>query len=180
MHRDGIIHSKTNAILDKHFPGVERPSLLDIERNASLGVTFGHPLLMDGMRPTSPNFIYVGMMNCREAQPLPEDLEAFMSSGDEHGVIYMSMGTVLKAAVMSEERRQMFLNVFERLKQKVLWKWESDTMEGAPSNLKLSKWLPQQDILGHKNTKLFITHGGQSSTQESLCHKKPTVSDFFY
>jgi glucuronosyltransferase len=70
----------------------------------------------------------------------------------------------------------MFMNVFRQLKQKVLWKWETETMPDLPSNVKLSKWLPQQDILGHPNTKLFITHVGQSSFQESLCHQKPVVS----
>ncbi len=45
-----------------------------------------------------------------------------------------------------------------------------------PSNVMTSKWLPQQDVLAHKNTKLFITHAGQSSFQETLCHKKPAVN----
>jgi hypothetical protein len=40
----------------------------------------------------------------------------------------------------------------------------------------LAKWLPQQDILAHPNLKVFISHGGQSSFQETLCHQKPVVS----
>ena len=48
-------------------------------------------------------------------------------------------------------------------------------MQEKPDNIMLSKWLPQQDILAHPKLKLFITHGGQSSTQEALCHKKPVV-----
>ena len=47
-------------------------------------------------------------------------------------------------------------------------------MKDKPSNVKLSKWLPQEAILAHPNLKLFVTHGGQSSSQEALCHKKPT------
>jgi len=31
--------------------------------------------------------------------------------------------------------------------QHVLWKWESDTLPGQPSNVKFGKWLPQFDIL---------------------------------
>ncbi len=38
-----------------------------------------------------------------------------------------------------------------------------------------SKWVPQQDVLAHPNTLAFITHAGQSSFQETLCHKTPTV-----
>ena len=37
-----------------------RPSLLDLERNASVAFTFGHPLLLDGWRPTSYNFVHLG------------------------------------------------------------------------------------------------------------------------
>lgn len=70
----------------------------------------------------------------------------------------------------------VLLNVFKKLKQKVLWKWETEHMEGKSDNVRLSKWLPQQDILAHPNTRLFITHAGQSSCQETMCHMKPVVS----
>ncbi len=50
---------------------------------------------------------------------------------------------------MPEEKRKLFLNVFSKLKQKVLWKWETEMMPDLPKNVKLSKWLPQQDVLGH-------------------------------
>ena len=40
----------------------------------------------------------------------------------------------------------------------------------------MSNWLPQQDVLAHPNLKVFITHAGQSSFQETLCHQKPVVA----
>ena len=76
---------------------------------------------------------------------------------------------------MPDEVRLKFLNVFSRLKQRVLWKWETEFMPGLPPNVKLSKWVPQQDVLGHPNTKLFITHGGLLSTQEATYHGVPLV-----
>ncbi len=174
-YRDYVFIPKSEALLDKHFPGEKRMSLLEIERNTSLVLHYGHPMIMDGMRPLSPNFQYIGMMNCKEGQPLPKDLDDFMDSGKEDGVIYVSFGSVLQAKTMSEERRKMFIKVFGSLKQKVIWKWETEEMPDKPDNVKLSKWLPQQDILAHPNTKLFITHAGQSSIQETLCHQKPVV-----
>ena len=81
-----------------------------------------------------------------------------------------------KASLMSEEKLAILLNVFGSLKQKVLWKWETDTMKDKPENVMLYKWLPQQDVLGHPNVKMFVSHGGQSSFQETLCHQKPAVS----
>ena len=87
-----------------------------------------------------------------------------------------SSRSVIQASDMPEKKRKLLLNVFKKFKQKFIWKWETEQMEGLPSNVKLSKWLPQQDILAHPNTKMFITHAGQSSTQETLCHKTPVVS----
>ena len=76
---------------------------------------------------------------------------------------------------MGEDKRKALLSVFGKLKQKVLWKWETEHMDDKPPNVMLHKWLPQQDVLGHPNVKLFISHGGQSSFQETVCHQKPAV-----
>jgi glucuronosyltransferase len=119
------------------------------------------------------------MMNCKGVKKLaPEDkIGQFLDSAKE-GVVYVSFGSVISASLMPDEKRQHFLNAFKKLKQKVLWKWETEHMDGLPANVMLSKWLPQQEVLAHPNVKLFITHGGQSSFQETLCHKKPVVSSW--
>jgi len=85
------------------------------------------------------------------------------------------MGSILKTDQMPEEMRKTFLKVFSRMKQRVIWKWNSGHMDNLPSNVKLSKWLPQQDILGHPNIKLFISHGGLLSTQEAAYHGVPVL-----
>ena len=53
-----------------------------------------------------------------------------------------------------------------------MWVWDEIEMLGKPDNVLLTKWAPQQDILAHPNLKVFVTHAGQSSFQEALCHKK--------
>ena len=63
--RDYYILNQVDTLLDKHFPEEERPSLLDMERNAAAGFGFTHPLFLDGWRPTNPNYVHLGMMNCR-------------------------------------------------------------------------------------------------------------------
>lgn len=49
-------------------------------------------------------------------------------------------------------------------------------MEEKPYNVKLGKWLPQQDILGHPNVKLFITQAGFQSTEEAIVNKVPMLA----
>ena len=175
--RNMYILGKDYTILKKYFPNEEIPDLLELEKKASLSMSFGHPLIMDGWRPLSPNHVFLGMMNCKETKKLdPADKIGKFLDDAKEGVIYVSFGSVMRASFMSKEKRQMFLNTFKGLKEKVLWKWETEEMEDKPDNVMLSKWLPQQEVLAHPNVKLFVTHGGQSSFQETLCHGKPVVS----
>ncbi len=77
---------------------------------------------------------------------------------------------------MPESVRLAFVRTFAKLKQRVIWKWDKD--EGMPDvseNVKLVKWLPQQDLLGHPNIRLFITHGGLLSTEEAVYHGVPVI-----
>lgn len=66
--------------------------------------------------------------------------------------------------------------MFSELPYKVLWKFEADHMEGKPDNVKISKWLPQQDLLGHPNIKLFITQAGLQSTEEAISNNVPLLA----
>lgn len=60
------------------------------------------------------------------------------------------------------------METFAELPYKILWKFEDDQLEGKPNNIKTNKWLPQQDLLGHPNIKLFITQGGLQSLEEAF------------
>ncbi len=57
----------------------------------------------------------------------------------------------------------------------MLWKWETGTIEDAPPNVMTKTWFPQQDLLAHPKLRFFLSHGGQSSFQESLCHQMPLL-----
>ncbi len=46
-------------------------------------------------RPTMPNVVYMGGFQCKPAKPLPDELEKFVQSSGEHGVVIMTLGTVL-------------------------------------------------------------------------------------
>merc|ERR1712037_124049 len=139
----------------------------------ALHINHGSPFLGDGLRPVMPKTVMSGLMTCRPGAPLPKDLADFVE-GAEHGVIFVSFGSVIKSSMMPEEKRQLLLKVFSMLKQKIIWKWEVD-MPDAPANVFVSSWLPQQDLLAHPMVRVFITHGGAGSAQETICHKTPIV-----
>ena len=44
---------------------------------------------MDGIRPVAPNYVNIGMMNCRPAKKLPDDLQKFMDEAED-GVVFVS------------------------------------------------------------------------------------------
>ncbi|GMT15958.1 hypothetical protein PFISCL1PPCAC_7255, partial [Pristionchus fissidentatus] len=43
------------------------------------------------------------------------------------------------------------------------------------SNIVMTKWMPQVDILGHPKLSAFITHGGMGSTQETALRGVPGI-----
>lgn len=123
----------------------------------------------------------------------PQDLQQFLDSAKD-GVVYFSLGSNVRSEAMPEAKRRVFIEAFKQIKQKVLWKWESDVLPGKPDNVKIGKWLPQTDILGmfwqhlgshiltdsvvpsaHPNVKAFITQGGLQSTSEATYNKVPMI-----
>ena len=47
-------------------------------------------------------------------------------------------------------------------------------------NVKLLSWLPQNDILGHPKTRLFIGHAGINGLYESTYHGVPMICSPFF
>ena len=164
---------KIHTMLEEVFLDEDIPDLDDLIKNAALFINHGTPFTGDGLRPVMPKTILAGLMSCRPAKQLPNNLEKFIRES-KHGVIFVSFGSVVKASKMPESKRKMMLSVFSKLKQRVIWKWET-SMEDAPDNVMLSSWLPQTSLLAHPGVRLFITHGGAGSIQETICHKTPII-----
>jgi hypothetical protein len=153
-------------------PNIPTPD--EVLSNASLILSNGH-FSIGTPKAFLPDIVEVAGMHCRPAQPLPKDLEDFVNSSGDDGFIFFSMGSAIQAHTMPEKYRKIFINTFAKLKQKVLWKWETETMEDLPKNVKLGKWLPQQDVLGHPKIRMFLTHGGYGGTTEAVYHGCPLL-----
>ncbi|EGW12011.1 UDP-glucuronosyltransferase 2B31 [Cricetulus griseus] len=58
---------------------------------------------------------------------------------------------------------------------KVLWRFEGKKPDTLGSNTRLYKWIPQNDLLGHPKTRVFITHGGTNGLYEAIFHGIPMI-----
>ena len=76
-----------------------------------------------------------------------QDLEDFVG-GAKDGLILFSLGTIVRPHELPEDIRKLFVNVFAKLRQRVLWKWPLEIPD-LPPNVKLLNWIPQQDVLGN-------------------------------
>lgn len=76
---------------------------------------------------------------------------------------------------MPTDRLNEFLESFKNLKLKVLWKCDLTNVLSESKNVLIRPWLPQSDILAHKNVRLFITHGGLFGTTEGTCRGVPML-----
>ncbi|XP_066283174.1 UDP-glucuronosyltransferase 2C1-like [Branchiostoma lanceolatum] len=129
--------------------------------------------VLDFPRPSMPNMVQVGGLNIRAVNPLTEDMEAFVQSAGDDGVIVVSFGSMVKT--MSTERRDVLAAAFARLRQKVVWRYVGEKPTGLGNNTKLLAWLPQNDLLAHPKTRAFITHAGSNGLYEALHHGVPMV-----
>ncbi|CAB1331686.1 unnamed protein product [Coregonus sp. 'balchen'] len=90
-----------------------------------------------------PNVVYMGGFQCL----FPQDLEEFVQSFREHGVVIMTVGTLV--AELPEDIADEIAAAFARLPQEVIWRrtfW--DTPRPAP----------------------FVAHGGTNGVQEAIYH----------
>ncbi|XP_008286107.1 UDP-glucuronosyltransferase 2B20-like [Stegastes partitus] len=124
-------------------------------------------------RPTMPNVVYIGGFQGKPCKPLPSDLEDFLESSGEHGVIVMTLGTLL--GDLGPEKSEIVASAFANIPQKVVWRHFGKRPVSLGNNTMLVEWLPQNDILGHPKTKLFITHGGTNGLYEAIYHGVPVL-----
>lgn len=124
-------------------------------------------------RPTMPNVIYMGGFQCKPAKPLPQHLEDFVQSSGEHGVILMSLGTLI--GELPPDLAEAITAAFAKLPQKVIWRYKGDRPGTLGNNTLLVDWMPQSDLLGHPKIKLFVAHGGTNGVQEAIYHGVPIL-----
>ncbi|XP_062272773.1 UDP-glucuronosyltransferase 2A1-like [Scomber scombrus] len=124
-------------------------------------------------RPTMPNVVYLSGFHCKPSKPLSKELEDFVQSSGEHGIIVMTLGTMV--AKLPEDMTEDIAATFAQLPQKVIWKHKGKRPSSLGNNTLILDWLPQNDLLGHPKTRVFVAHGGTNGVQEAVYHGVPLV-----
>ncbi|MBN3306853.1 UD2B1 glucuronosyltransferase, partial [Amia calva] len=125
------------------------------------------------LKPTMPNAIYIGGFQCRPPQPLPSDLQQFMDDAGEDGIAVFSLGSLIPT--LPEKVATELAAGFAKLPQKVVWRYSGPPISTLGNNTKVLSWLPQNDLLSHPNTRVFIAHGGENGIYEAIYHGVPVV-----
>ncbi|KAG1959225.1 UDP glucuronosyltransferase 5 family, polypeptide G1 [Pimephales promelas] len=162
------IYSK---LLERHFP--PGTDLLSVQQSADIWL-MRVDFVFDFPRPTMPNMVYIGGFQCQPAKALPEDLEEFMQSSGEHGVVVMSLGAVVGA--LPKTITEAIAAAFAEIPQKVVWSYHGERPSTLGNNTLLLEWFPQNDLLGHPKTRVFVSHGGTNGIFEAIYHGVPILA----
>uniref|UniRef100_M3XRY7 UDP-glucuronosyltransferase n=1 Tax=Mustela putorius furo TaxID=9669 RepID=M3XRY7_MUSPF len=124
-------------------------------------------------RPLLPNFEFVGGLHCKPAKPLPKEMEEFVQSSGENGIVVFTLGSMITN--LPEEKANVIASALAQIPQKVLWRFAGKKPDNLGTNTRLYDWIPQNDLLGHPKTKAFVTHGGTNGIYEAIHHGIPMV-----
>lgn len=162
--------------MQKIHPEIQ--SFSELERNhLSLILSNSHHAL-DGPAPLLPNAVEIACCHCQPPKELPKNIADFVADTDDTGIVYISLGSHVKSSDIPRATFNSILRALEKIPYKVLWKFdksEKEEQEIFPKNVMTQKWFPQQDILGHRNTKVFVSQGGLLSVHEAKYHGIPLV-----
>ena len=128
----------------------------------------------DPIRPSMPDIISVAGLTLQEEQELPQDLQTFANEAVD-GIIVVSFGSLMEYVHI--EVATKFLEVFRKLPQRIVWKLNSNVSKSLnmPPHIKTLDWLPQNDLLRHPNTRLFVNHAGINGAMQALSSGVPMV-----
>lgn len=112
--RKYIYFPRQNEIARCHFGHLgEIPTVEELTQNISLVFINTHRSVQ-APRPLMPTVVYVGGAHIKPPKPLPDDLQQFLDEA-VNGVIFFSLGTILKTSQMPKDKLQIILGEFENL-----------------------------------------------------------------
>ena len=159
----------------RYFDDPSRLPTKILLQNACLFFLLRHSQL-DFPTPRMPDVIPIASVMARPAKLLPQYLQHLMDSYTS-GIILVSFGSTITE--VSNDTLIKFMDAFRILPQGIVFRYDSNLTD-TPKNVHFINWLPQNDMLGHSNLKLFISHCGMNSFIEATYHGTPMIAFPFY
>lgn len=160
--------SQAMDVIREAGENLTRQDLIDLAAKCELYL-YNYDVILSYAVPAMPNHVMVGGITAGPAQPLPPALNSFFERV-KNGIALVTFGS--NVGDLSQKTSGIMERALRRLSIDVLWKRES---EGEDGNIKTMKWLPQNDILGRPETKVFVSHCGNNGVFEALYHGVPLV-----
>ncbi|BFZ00666.1 hypothetical protein BsWGS_03705 [Bradybaena similaris] len=158
-----------SSVVAKFAPHKPYKSINDLAANAEVFIAEVDHIL-DYPRTTLPNTKLVGGSSASPAKQLEGEFKKFVDEAT-NGIIVMSFGgSVLN---VPPEITSKITSAFKQLDIRVIWTVNITSPD--PKQILTSKWIPQNDLLGHEKTKLFISHCGKNGQYEALYHGVPIL-----
>lgn len=129
--------------------------------------------------PKLPYIEYIGGITAGPARELNNDLKNWADSAT-NGFVMCTFGSMLTAPTESTLEKLFYL--FSELQPlPVIFKISRENLPEkliprVSKNVLMMDWLPQNDLLGHPNARLFITHAGTNGYGEALYHGVPLIA----
>ncbi|KAL8603844.1 hypothetical protein ACOMHN_049663 [Nucella lapillus] len=127
--------------------------------------------VLDYPKPTLPNIKLIGGTATGPAKALAPEFQSFMDSAQE-GVVIVSFGSYVLN--LPQHISDKVLQVLLQLPMKSVFR--SNLTSPDPKKILTSQWIPQNDLLGHPHTKVFVSHCGKNGQYEALYHAVPVVA----
>ncbi|BFZ10326.1 hypothetical protein BsWGS_13365 [Bradybaena similaris] len=123
--------------------------------------------------PSVPNMKFIGGVSVSPAKELREPFKSFVERSEKAGVgvAVLSFGSLVMN--LHAEMEAKIMAALKRVTVNTIWR--ANITSPVPDKILTSTWLPVNDLLGHKNVKVFISHSGGNSMYEALYHAVPTV-----
>ncbi|KAK9306718.1 hypothetical protein QLX08_002635 [Tetragonisca angustula] len=161
----------------RKYLGWDLPDVRQLERNVTLALVNSH-YSFHGIRSFAPAVIEVGGLHVQDEEiPLPPKLKNWLDTAD-HGLVYFTLGSLMNIETLPRDTLLGLYASFRKISPiRVLMRIANATKlpPGLPDNVVVSSWIPQISVLKHKNTRVFITHGGLMGTQEAVYYGVPTI-----
>ena len=152
-------------------------SFQEIIENSALFLNLQDTFITGLYVPKLPNVEFIGGITISHPKPIEDQtLNQWVSQANQ-GLIVVSFGSLV--SFFPKEIMIKIFKVFGKLNQRVVIRFDQAYSkykpENVPENVKLLSWIPQNDLLGHKNTILFISHAGTNGVYEALYSGVPLL-----